>query len=174
MNGWWWLQRLLEDITTGRQLQYAPICRYHALSSPINEDQWIYYKANINTNISRNTTGATFMIRFYETHSVFIFTLLYANFLYCFLMMCFYIDVKVDVWLWLESLLRKDELTFIHRQCCPNGWIDRRRLFTKKRPRHYQRLHLYSDILQAHFLFRIKNHQQIEASPQTFYWLKPL
>ena len=124
--------------------------------------------------MSRNTTGTTFMIGFYEIHSVFIFTLLYANFLYCFLMMCFYIDVKVDVWLWLESLLRKDELTFIHRQCCPNGWIDRRRLFTKKRPRHYQRLHLYSDILQAHFLFRIKNHQQIEASPQTFYWLKPL
>ena len=74
-----------------------------------------------------------------------------------------------------NHLLSKDEWTFIHQQCCSsNGRTDRRRLFKKKRPRHYQRLHLYSDILQAHFLFRIKNHQQIEASPQTFYWLKPL
>ena len=38
----------------------------------------------------------------------------------------------------MESLLWKDELTFIHRQCCPNGWIDRSGPFTKKRPRHYQ------------------------------------
>ena len=39
-----------------------------------------------------------------------------------------------------NHLLSKDEWTFIHQQCCSssNGWTDRRRLFKKKRPRHYQ------------------------------------
>ena len=38
-----------------------------------------------------------------------------------------------------NHLLSKDEWTFIHQQCCSsNGRTDRRRLFKKKRPRHYQ------------------------------------
>ena len=106
-NGCWWLQGLLDDITSwGRRAQYSPICRYHALSSrSMRTNEYVTRQRQIHT-----TRHAA---RKFERE---------------------YIYMQAG-----NHLLSKDEWTFIHQQCCSsNGRTDRRRLFKKKRPRHYQ------------------------------------
>ena len=110
-NGCWWLQGLLDDITSwgrggGSIFSNMQISR---LVFPINEDQWICYQAKTNTHHTQSNMPQE--------------------------------NLKENI-LYLQAgnhLLSKDEWTFIHQQCCSsNGWTDRRRLFKKKRPRHYQ------------------------------------